>query len=233
MSTITLIGSDGAGKTTVANALQAYLPVRLKYMYMGPYLDSSNYALPTGRLYYYLKRLRYRIRYGTDASGQPRVRPRGESTTHGKLGAAARLVHRLSEEWYRQLISWFFQLRGYVVLYDRHFVFEFAPVDTGEGAKPRRLSERIHWWILTHIYPQPDLVLFLDAPAEILMQRKPEDGRSKEYLEARRAAIVRVGKGLKNFIRIDASRPLDRVIEDVLQQVSQFHSCTIADCARR
>lgn len=231
MLTVALIGSDGSGKTSIGRALHSSLPFRVKYMYMGPSIDSSNYALPTSRLYHYLKRSLRKRSNGGETSGRSRIRSLDEPDTLGKLGATARLLHRLAEEWYRQAISWMFQLRGYVVLYDRHFVFEFAPVDLGRETDTRRLSDRIHLWILTHIYPHPDLVFFLDAPPETLLERKPE--ATADYLNARQVAILKVGSRMKNFIRIDASRPLDRVIDDIRQPTIEFYSRTVAGSTKK
>ena len=60
MTVIAIIGADGAGKSTVARALEASLPFRTKYIYMGSNIESSNIALPTSRLILYLKRLSFR-----------------------------------------------------------------------------------------------------------------------------------------------------------------------------
>jgi len=60
MSTIALIGADGSGKTTIARMLLESPPVKMKYLYMGLNTESSNYALPTSRLIYYLKLLKYK-----------------------------------------------------------------------------------------------------------------------------------------------------------------------------
>jgi hypothetical protein len=76
------------------------------------------------------------------------------------------------EEWYRQLLSWRYQAQGYIVLYDRHFLFDFS-LD-GVDSNVMAFERRLHRWILTRFYPRPSLVVYLDAPAEVLFGRKGE-----------------------------------------------------------
>ena len=50
MTTVAIIGADGAGKSTVAKALEGSMPLPTKYIYMGANIESANIALPTSRL---------------------------------------------------------------------------------------------------------------------------------------------------------------------------------------
>jgi thymidylate kinase len=209
MACIAVIGGDGAGKTTVTRWLLASGRGRLRYLYMGINVESSNAALPTSRL---LQRLRGRRGGGSLHAAGPRA-PRGGAK--GALRAVARLVYRLSEEWYRQLLCWGYQLRGDVVVCDRHFLYDFyEPLAERTG---KRLSDRIHLWLLLHLYPRPDLVLFLDAPAEVLFARKGE--ATLEFLERRRAAVLELGAGDPRFCRVDATRPLEQVQAEVAGRI--------------
>jgi thymidylate kinase len=211
---IAVIGGDGAGKTTITRRLldSGHLPFR--YLYMGINVESSNAALPTSRLL-------QRLRHGKDrpasthARCAPRPRPRG---VRGALRSAARLLYRLSEEWYRQALCWLYQARGGIVLCDRHFVFDFY--EPPERRAGKGLAERVHLWLLTHLYPSPDLVLFLDAPAEVLFARKGE--ASLEFLDGRRAAMLEIGAGDPRFVRVDATQPLEAVQAEVESQIQRF-----------
>lgn len=207
MTCIAVIGGDGAGKTTVTRRLLDSGRHPLRYLYMGINVESSNVALPTSRL---LQRLRHgRIRPATTHRAAPaRAKPRGAK---GAARAGARLLYRLSEEWYRQALCWLYELRGEVVLCDRHFLYDFY--EPAERLAAKGFADRVHVWILRRIYPRPDLVLFLDAPSEVLMARKGE--ATLEFLDGRRAAMLEIGAGDPRFVRIDATQPLDAVQAEV------------------
>ena len=186
--------------------------MRIKYLYMGPNIESSNVALPWSRLFLRFKLASYR----REAEREGITDPTYVSTHHvahrsvkrGKVMSTLRMLNRLAEATFRQSLSWIYQLRGFVVLYDRHFLF-----DATSSSKHRQLSDRIYEWVLTHVFPKPGLVLFLDAPAEVLFARKGEG--TVEYLERKRQAALRRGELVKRFVRIDADRPLEEVLTEV------------------
>lgn len=220
MTAIAIVGGDGAGKTTLAELLVEEFPTPVKYLYMGTNASSSNVALPSTRFVYAMKvraERRARRRRGDDTTEPISLHGiEHRRDTRGRLWAAARLVNRLAEESLRQIVSWWHQLRGFVVVYDRHFLFDFS---TSDGST-RRFSERIHLWFLEHVYPKPHLVLFLDAPASVLYARKQEV--PEEYLEARRKAFLSRGATMAGFVRIDASRPMEQVHEDAAQAITEL-----------
>lgn len=215
MATIAFVGPDGTGKTTITRRLAASGLLPFKYLYMGVNLDASNVSLPTVRLAAKLKRHLRRTPPGgvpANASGSPR------RSAAEWAWSAARLGNHLVDEWYRQLVSWYYQARGFVVLYDRHFVFDFSPqIVAGMGASTDR---RIHHWLVTHAYPRPHLVFFLDAPGDVLFARKGES--TVVELERRRRAFALQGAHLPNFIRVDATRPLDEVYAEIVTHLSVY-----------
>ncbi len=222
ISTIALVGADGAGKTTLAKKLLEVSPRPMKYLYMGISIESSNFALPTSRLIWHLKRRAYE-----KSAGHSEVTFSDSTLTHqienrqvkrGKIAATARLLSRLAEECFRQTISWVYQLRGYIVLYDRHFLFEYASQSVNTQIPRRRLSDRVHLWFLHHVYPQPDLTILLDAPPEVLRSRK--NGCTLEHLEREREAYIQQGKKMSNCVLIDATQPLENILADVSQLIT-------------
>jgi len=230
MFAVALIGADGAGKTTIAEKLMQVFPFPIKYLYMGLNIDSSNIALPTSRLINFFKQNSYtgsKENNDNCQSSGPVLNARGdrEIDRRGKVGAAARLLFRLTEEFYRQIISWYYQARGYIVIYDRHFLFDFASPNGDSKNENKRLSDRLHWWFLNNLYPKPDLTIFLDAPEEILFERKGE--ATLEYLRLRREAFIEQEKRIINFIRIDATKDIDSVLGEVTKNILEFHRAKI------
>jgi thymidylate kinase len=217
MPAIALIGADGAGKTTVTRMLERSGLGRFKYLYMGINTTSSNFALPSSRLADYLKSRAWTAPDAHGSSNVAQERPSGIRRTHvWKLG---RLLNRIAEEWFRQTVACWYQARGYVVVYDRHFLFDFAP---GMSAEEHSFDKRIHWWVLQRFFPRPDLVLFLDAPGHVLYARKGESTPTE--LERRREVILGQAENARHFVRIDATLPLSEVYEAVIREITRHIS---------
>lgn len=224
---VALIGPDGAGKTTIARLLPGRLPIPTTYLYMGVAAESSNRLLPTTRVLEALK-ARRRARPSTAANparpgrhpGGDHRRRRGAPIKAAAKAAAAglRLGNRLAEEWYRQGLAWSHQARGHIVLFDRHFYIDYHAADiAGAPASSRR---RVHGWILEHLYPRPDLVVYLDAPAEVLLARKGEG--TIESIAQRQADYLSLAGEVEQFTVVDANRPLEPVIVDVVEAILSF-----------
>lgn len=108
-----------------------------------------------------------------------------------------------------------------MVIYDRYNLFDAAPKNPS-GIKFNRFFDSIEYLILLHLLPKPDLVIFLDAPAEVLYSRKGE--ASIKHLNSRRKATLRLGKTMKNFIRVDATMPLSQVLDEVSSHINAYHA---------
>ncbi len=226
MFSVALIGPDGAGKTSLTAGLRASRAVPIKCLYMGINIEASDHALLTSRLLEHFKH-RQNTRSGVYRSGDDST-PRGEHEKRslgGWLWAIGRLINRLLEEWYRQLLSWGYQICGYAVVYDRHFLYDFTLDGIGEEKQPG--DKRLHRWLLQRCYPRPYLTIYLDAPAEVLYARKGE--KTLEELERRRQAFIRLGDRVKNFVRIDATRPFDVVYAEVSRLIEQEYQNTRPD----
>lgn len=220
MFSVALIGPDGAGKSTISQTLVASSPFSFKAIYMGDNIEACNFALPTSRLVGYFRRRRRnknpeRSYTRVDSSG---ARCGRKMSLGQMLWTAGRLLNFLAEEWYRQLLSWGYQMQGYIVLYDRHFLFDFSLDGIDSDKWP--FEERLHRWILTRLYPRPDLVIYLDAPAEVLFSRKGE--KTPKELENRRQAFIRQGTHAHNFVRIDSTQPLDKVCAEVCTLIAEY-----------
>ncbi|PYU13894.1 MAG: hypothetical protein DMG37_09255 [Acidobacteria bacterium] len=219
MFSVALIGPDGAGKSTITQALVETSPFAFKAIYMGDNIDACNFSLPTSRLVQYCRKRRQRGNTERTAGGEPPVGNGNRKPSRGQmLWSACRLVNFLAEEWYRQLLSWSYQARGYIVLYDRHFLFDFCLDGVDSDVWP--LEKRLHRWFLTWLYPAPNLVVYLDAPAAILFARKGE--KTPAELEHRRQAFLRQGTRVRNFVRVDAMQPLEKVCAEICRLISEY-----------
>jgi thymidylate kinase len=128
----------------------------------------------------------------------------------------------VAEEWYRQGLAWSHQARGEVVLFDRHFYIDYHAADIASA--PTSGRRRIHGWMLGHVYPRPDLVVYLDAPAEVLLARKGEG--TLESIARRQADYRSLADEVEHFAVVDANRPLEAVIDDVVAEIVAFAQTT-------
>ncbi len=229
MFTVALVGPDGAGKSTLGRRLEHLLPVPAKYIYMGISLDTSNLVLPTTRLWLEIKRAFGRRPDIVEVFPPSPAKPRSKNLVRRMalgLKSTLRFVNLVAEEWFRQAVIWFYRRRGYVVVLDRHFFFDYYANDLAAGSASRPLSRRLHGYLLRRFYPKPDFVICLDAPAEVLFGRKSE-GRL-EALERRRQAYVRLRDVVENFIVVDATQTEDTVARQVVDLISGFYAKRMA-----
>jgi thymidylate kinase len=206
--TVALVGADGAGKTTIARRLERDHPLPIRYLYMGVNPAASDRLLPSTRL-------GGRLRSPGDRRRGGRVRR--------SVRAWLRVGNLVAEEWYRQVRVWGHLRRGRVVVFDRHFLADYRAHDiSGHSSLP--LSRRLHGFLLSRVYPRPDLVICLDAPPEVLHARKPED--TIDRLACRRQEYLDQAAAEDAVVLIDASRPLEDVTAEVFDVVSDFAGAT-------
>jgi thymidylate kinase len=216
MVTVAIIGADGAGKTSVARALERSDELAIKYLYMGINSAASNHMLPTTRM---LLAIRRAFGRGDDQGGPP-DRSRAEGRKRGGLRALARetkacllVLNQVCEEWYRVAVARRFERRGFVVLFDRHFFADYWAHDVAPAARARSLARRVHGRLLARL-PRPDCTILLDAPAAVLFARKAEG--TLEALERRRQEYLDLSAQLGNCTRVDATRTAQEVQAEVL-----------------
>ena len=193
---------------------------------MGWTTESSNFSLPTSRLIQKIRRF-----YGKNSKKKSVSSSKEMDSKYldkqvfatidkqNCIVATIRLINRLADDWYCQFISWIYQLRGYIVISDRHFIFEAAIRYYSKNDK-QRFTIRLHKWLLENIYVKPDLVILLDAPPDVLYKRKKE--ATLEILKIRRNALFNHGRTMPDLVLVDSSQPLEVVYKTVSDKILKF-----------
>jgi thymidylate kinase len=107
------------------------------------------------------------------------------------------------------------------VLFDRHFFSDYYAYEIANNHSERPLANRIHGLMLKHLYPKPDLVICLDAPAEVLFARKGEG--TLEFLEHRRQEYLQLQAVVPHFATVDATQPEEEVTRKVAALIGDFY----------
>jgi thymidylate kinase len=197
--TVALLAPDGGGKTTLANELAKRFFLPSRYIYMGSNVEASTVGLPTTRW--------------IESHAQ---RTAGAHRSPGWLIARGlRFPNNLLEQWYRYGMSYYHMIRGRLVLFDR-YVYD-AP---GEARK-RSLKSRLRGWLLRAIAPEPNLVVFLDAPGEMLFARKGE--HSPAILEQQRQHYLSLRAHLPQMVIVDATANADQVRRNVTSIIWRWY----------
>lgn len=189
---IALFGPDGVGKSTLASELSEFL---------GP-------AFRTLRVFHW--------RPGFfEGSSTPVTRPHDQSP-RGSFGSAAHALAFALDYWLgfafivRPLLA-----RSGLVIFDRYFYDLFVDPRRYRYAGPVWLAR-----VLSPFIPKPDLVLFLDAPEEVILSRKREV--APEELSRQRESYLKEAGELPNARVIDATLPLPQMRAQVSQLVTEY-----------
>lgn len=221
MVTVALIGPDGTGKSTVFRRLENEFPLPAKYVYMGISLESSNLMLPTTRLI--LSCIR---RFGANSDWTGSLDSGTKMHSWGVVkGMVAGLrsillqMNLIAEELFHQIIAQYYQHRGFIVLFDRHFIADYYTFSLANiGA--RYIFEQPNRFLLERLYPKPDLVICLDAPPDVMFARKGE--KTLEKLELMRQGYLGLHSQFRHFITVDANRSEEEVVAEVADIIQWF-----------
>lgn len=194
---IVLCGPDGCGKSTVAPQIVERL--------------RGTFSPSKGRQIHWKPRVFTRSR----ENGAPETNPHGKPTRNAMASLAYFAFH-----WTEFLAGWWLRIfpatfKGGLVVIDR-FYFDFFVDQKRYRLRVPPSLVKIGYGLL----PQPDLVFLLDAPAEVLQQRKKEV--PAEESARQRAAFVELMKDVKNSVVLDATKAPEIIANDVEEAVLDF-----------
>lgn len=118
-------------------------------------------------------------------------------------------VRRLFTQWQRFLVARYHQGRGRLVIFDRYTYDSLLP-----SHRQLNRGQRYRRWIMAHACPAPDLMIVLDAPGEVLYQRKGE--HSPAILEQQRQAYLKLQSLVPKMVVLDATHGLEEVRRDAI-----------------
>jgi thymidylate kinase len=113
--------------------------------------------------------------------------------------------------WARYLRAQRQRAMGHLVVFDRYTYDADLP-----PRPPFVRLKRLYFWLLAHAIPSPQLLILLDAPADVLHERRPE--MDPLELERDRASFLGLSRR-RNIEVVDANRPGDAVRADVSDRI--------------
>jgi thymidylate kinase len=107
--------------------------------------------------------------------------------------------------------------RTHLIVFDRYIYDLLVDSKRVRYGGPRWLLRCIAW-----IVPRPELVILLDAPAEVLWSRKQEVPFSEVVRQ--QSAYRKVARGLSSAVIVDAAQPAEAVVHDVHRAIVEFYA---------
>ncbi len=188
---VVLLGPDGAGKSSVVAATRSALMPAFWRVAPGHWAPGV-----------------FRRARGGSTVAAPHSRP-----PRSRLGSLAKAAYWLLDYG----LGYYLKIRpalarSTLVLFDRYMLDALVDPRRYRYGGPRWALDLV--WLLT---PKPDLIILLDAPAEVVRARKQE--LSVEEIERQRQAYRALVQRLPNGHIVDAARPLDQVAAAASQVV--------------
>jgi len=198
---IAFIGNDGCGKSTVVNRLI----LDSKKLYNGN--NSHNY--------YWRPFVLPRISQASSVTSHDDSNFTNEVEKHSCLKSYVKLAYYSLDYMLGGIKDYLLKSRGGIIIYDRYFDDLLI--------YPERFGMTLNSKITTLIrvfIPQPDLVIYLSAPIEVLKNRRYEIFDSE--MERQIIEYLKLCKNKKNVIEVNGNQSMDDVYYSVLNELSKY-----------
>ena len=180
---IAIVGSDGSGKTTVADLLEKSFIKQSKYIYRQHWRP---YLLPSPRKL-----------VGQKVESDP-TKPHCKSH-HSRVISTVLLFYYFSDFWIGYLINLLPRLwRGHVVLAERYIYDIVMDPLRHRLDVPSCLSS-----VLCKAVPQPDIIIFLYGEPHVLRKRKQE--LTVDEIQKQQDRMFNYSSCLKNFVPLNVT----------------------------
>jgi len=192
---VVLCGPDGCGKSTIGPMVSAGL--------------SATFSPDKGEQFHWKPAVFSARR---QASRKPTTDPHSQPPRNALVSMLYFKVH-----WLEFFLGWHLRVRpklfrGGLVLIDRWY-YDFLVDQRRYRLQVPKVLVRLGLKLL----PKPDLVFLLDAPPEILRQRKQEVPEAETRRQ--RESYLRLVRTLPNGIVVDASQSPERVADDICHRL--------------
>jgi thymidylate kinase len=193
-----ILGPDGSGKSSV---IERYVPALaghfsgVEYFHLRPYLLGGTAQARTP---------------STDPHGRP---PRNV------LVSTVKLLYL----WADYVLGYYFRVRpllasGRLVIFDRYYHDLLIDPRRFRYSGSMRFAS-----LLAHLIPLPDLMLVLDAPAEVLQARKQEVPPAESARQAEAYRVIAAPLEARGRAAlIDASLPIDDVVRACIERTQSL-----------
>jgi glycosyltransferase involved in cell wall biosynthesis/thymidylate kinase len=121
------------------------------------------------------------------------------------------IIWQIANLWRGYLLGYYHRLRRHLVIFDRYSYDAWLSRSNSTWVK------RTRRWLLAHSCPAPDLVFLLDAPGEILYERKHEHNIT--FLEGQRQSYLSLQARLPQMQIIDGLATVKEVKQAVIHHI--------------
>ena len=191
---VAVMGPDGSGKSSV----------------IAEYMRALGPAF-AGTAYFHLRPFLLR---GSSAAGRDITNPHGQ-IPRGALTSVAKLLFL----WADYVLGYYLcvrplLVRSTLVVFDRYYLDLLIDARRFRYGGPRWLAR-----LVAALIPMPDLLLVLDAPADVLQARKQEVSADESARQAEAYRTAFSSAALRGrAVLVDATRPLEQVVHQCVDR---------------